>query len=141
MGAEPHVLFLPHMDKSLLLSFFFFYFWLCWVPASARGPPPAAASPPRRAGLPPSRPPPPRSTGSRRAGSAIAQAQQLRRLSNCGPRAQPLRGTRDPPRSGPEPASLALAGRPPNTAPPGKPPSSLFLTQVINSVYDFCKFI
>ena len=46
---------------------------------------------------------------------------QTRRLSNCGSRAQPLRGTRDPPRPGPEPVSPALAGRFPTTAPPGKP--------------------
>ena len=47
---------------------------------------------------------------------------QTRRLSNRGPRAQPLRGTRDPPRPGLEPVSPALAGRLPTTAPPGKPP-------------------
>ena len=35
---------------------------------------------------------------------------QTRRLSNCGSRAQPLRGTWDPPRPGPEPASPELAG-------------------------------
>ena len=46
---------------------------------------------------------------------------QTRRLSSCGSRAQPLRGTRDPPRPGPEPVSPALAGRLPTTAPPGKP--------------------
>ena len=46
---------------------------------------------------------------------------QTRRLSNCGSRAQPLRGTRDPPRPGLEPASPASAGRLPTTAPPGKP--------------------
>ena len=46
---------------------------------------------------------------------------QTRRLSNCGSRAQPLRGTWDPPRPGPEPVSPALAGRLPTTAPPGKP--------------------
>ena len=46
---------------------------------------------------------------------------QTRRLSNCGSRAQPLRGTRDPPRPGPEPASPAPAGGLPTTAPPGKP--------------------
>ena len=44
-----------------------------------------------------------------------------RRLSSCGSRAQPLRGTRDPPRPGLEPASPASAGRLPTTAPPGKP--------------------
>ena len=46
---------------------------------------------------------------------------QTRRLSNCGSRAQSLRGTRDPPRPGLEPASPALAGRLSTTAPPGKP--------------------
>ena len=51
---------------------------------------------------------------------------QTHRLSNCGSRAQPLRGMWDPPRPGPEPASPALAGRLPTTAPPGKPLSSLF---------------
>ena len=47
---------------------------------------------------------------------------QTRRLSNRGSRAQPLRGTRDPPRPGLEPVSPALAGRLSTTAPPGKPP-------------------
>ena len=46
---------------------------------------------------------------------------QTRRLSNCGPRAQSLRDTRDPPRPGLEPASPALAGSLSTTAPPGKP--------------------
>ena len=46
---------------------------------------------------------------------------QTRRLSNCGPRAQLLRGTWDPPRPGLEPASPAPAGRLSTTAPPGKP--------------------
>ena len=44
-----------------------------------------------------------------------------RRLSNCGSRAQPLRGTWDLPRPGLEPASPAPAGRLSTTAPPGKP--------------------
>ena len=46
---------------------------------------------------------------------------QTHRLSNCGSRAQLLRGMWDPPRPGPEPVSPALAGRLPTTAPPGKP--------------------
>ena len=46
---------------------------------------------------------------------------QTRRLSNCGSRAQPLRGMWDLPRPGPEPASPALAGTLSTTAPPGKP--------------------
>ena len=46
---------------------------------------------------------------------------QTRKLSNCGSRAQPLRGMWDPPRPGLEPVSPALAGRFSTTAPPGKP--------------------
>ena len=46
---------------------------------------------------------------------------QTRRLSNCGSRAQPLRGMWDPPRPGLEPVCPALAGGFSTTAPPGKP--------------------
>ena len=46
---------------------------------------------------------------------------QTRRLSNCGSRAQLLRGMWDPPRPGLEPVSPALADRLSTTAPPGKP--------------------
>ena len=46
---------------------------------------------------------------------------QTRRLSNCGSRAQSLRGMWDPPRPGLEPVCPALAGRFSTTAPPGKP--------------------
>ena len=52
---------------------------------------------------------------------------QTRRLSNCGSRAQLLRGMWDPPRPGPEPAFPAPAGRLPTTAPPGKPERVFFL--------------
>ena len=56
------------------------------------------------------------------AASPVAEHRlQTRRLSNRGPRAQPLCGMWDPPRAGLEPVSPALAGRPPTTAPPGKP--------------------
>ena len=51
---------------------------------------------------------------------------QTRRLSNCGSRAQLLRGMWDPPRPGLEPVSPALAGRFSTTAPPGKPLSFYF---------------
>ena len=50
---------------------------------------------------------------------------QTHRPSNCGSRAQPLRGTWDPPRPGLEPVSPTLAGRPSTTAPPGKPSKHL----------------
>ena len=50
---------------------------------------------------------------------------QTRRLSSRGSRAQSLRGMWDPPRSGLEPVSPALAGRLPTTAPPGKPQATL----------------
>ena len=43
---------------------------------------------------------------------------QTRRLSKCGSRAQPLRGTWDLPRPGLEPVSPALAGGFLTTAPP-----------------------
>ena len=56
---------------------------------------------------------------------------QTRRLSNCGSRAQSLRGMRDPPRPGPEPACPALAGRLSTTAPPGKPLNT-YLSQTIS---------
>ena len=46
---------------------------------------------------------------------------QTRRLSNCGSRAQLLRGMWDPPRPGLEPVSPPLAGGFLTTAPPGKP--------------------
>ena len=56
------------------------------------------------------------------AASLVAEHRlQTRRLSNCGPRAQLLRGMWDPPRPGPKPVSPALAGRLPPAAPPGKP--------------------
>ena len=56
------------------------------------------------------------------AASPVAEHRpQTRRLSNCGSRAQLLHGMWDPPRPGLEPASPALAGRLPTTAPPGKP--------------------
>ena len=56
------------------------------------------------------------------AASLVAEHRlQTRRLSNCGSRAQLLRGMWDPPRPGREPVSPALAGRFSTTAPPGKP--------------------
>ena len=69
---------------------------------------------------------------------------QTRRVSNCGSRAQPLRGMWDLPRPGLEPASPALAGRFSTTAPPGKPCTSCFKTmycicnkQLLNAVTFF----
>ena len=61
------------------------------------------------------------------AASLVAEHKlQTRKLSSCGSGAQLLRGMRDPPRPGLEPMSPALAGRLSTTAPPGKPPFSLF---------------
>ena len=51
---------------------------------------------------------------------------QTRRLSNCGSRAQLLRGIWDLPRPGLEPMSPALAGRLSTTVPPGKPGEFIF---------------
>ena len=57
------------------------------------------------------------------AASLVAEHRlQTRRLSSCGSRAQLLRGMRDPPGPGLEPATCASAGRLSTTAPPGKPP-------------------
>ena len=53
---------------------------------------------------------------------------QTRRLSNCGSRAQPLRGMWDLPRPGLEPVSPAPAGRLSTTAPPGKPPAEFLFS-------------
>ena len=56
------------------------------------------------------------------AASLVAEHRlQSRRLSNCGSRAQLLRGMWDLPRLGLEPVSPALAGRFSTTAPRGKP--------------------
>ena len=56
------------------------------------------------------------------AASLVAEHRlQTRRLSNCGSRAQLLRGMWDLPRPGLEPVSPALAGRLSTTVPPGKP--------------------
>ena len=61
------------------------------------------------------------------AASLVAEHRlQMRRLSNCGSRAQLLRGMWDLPRPGLEPASPALAGGLSTTAPPGKPSCFLF---------------
>ena len=61
------------------------------------------------------------------AASLVAEHRlQTRRLSNCGSWAQSLCGMWDPPRPGLKPASPALAGRLPTTAPPGKPGNLLF---------------
>ena len=51
---------------------------------------------------------------------------QTRRLSNCGSRAQLLRGMWDLPRPGVEPVSPALAGRFSTTEPPEKSPLLFF---------------
>ena len=61
------------------------------------------------------------------AASPVAEHRlRTRRLSNCGSRAQLLRGTWDLPRPGLEPVSPALAGRLSTTAPPGKPLHTVF---------------
>ena len=61
------------------------------------------------------------------AASLVAEHRlQTRRLSNCGSRAQSLRGMWDLPRPGLEPVSPALAGRLSTTAPPGKPRMLMF---------------
>ena len=61
------------------------------------------------------------------AASLVAEPRlQTHRLSNCGSRAQLLRGMWDLPRPGLKPVSPALAGRFSTAVPPGKPPSHLY---------------
>ena len=61
------------------------------------------------------------------AASLVAEHRlQTRGLSNCGSRAQLLRGMWDLPRPGLEPVSPALAGRFSTTVPPGKPGAHRF---------------
>ena len=114
---------------SAVSVFFFFFkylnvvdgrysFWLCCIFVSVRGLSPVAASGGHSSsqcvGLSLSRP-------------LIAEHRlQMHRLSNCGSRAQLLRGMWDPPRPGLEPVSPALAGRLSTTEPPGKPCSVSF---------------
>ena len=93
--------------------FIFIYLWLCWVFVSVRGLSLVVASgchsSLRCVGLLPLRP-------------LVAEHRlQTCRLSNCGSRAQLLRGMWDPFRPGLEPVSPALAGRLSTTEPPGKP--------------------
>ena len=54
-----------------------------------------------------------------------------RRLSSCGAEAQLLHGMWDLPRPGLEPASPALAGGFPTTAPPGKPSPDLLTSLIL----------
>ena len=66
------------------------------------------------------------------AASLVAEHRlQTRRLSDCGSRAQLLRGMWDLPRPGLEPVSPALAGGFLTTAPPGKP-YSVFLFRMFS---------
>ena len=60
----------------------------------------------------------------------------MRRLSNCGSRAQLLCGMWDLPRPGLEPVPPALAGRFSTTAPPGKP-LFCFLSSIFPSLLSF----
>ena len=67
------------------------------------------------------------------AASLVAEHRlQMRRLSNCGSRAQLLRGMWDLPRPGLEPVSPTLAGRFSTTAPPGKPGAILLIASKLN---------
>ena len=70
------------------------------------------------------------------AASPVAEHRlQTCRLSNCGSRAQLLRGMWDLPRPGLEPVSPALAGSFSTTTPPGKP--QLIYTLSVFPLFDF----
>ena len=66
---------------------------------------------------------------------------QTRRLSNCGSRAQPLRGMWDPPRPGFEPVSRASAGRLSTTAPPGKPLNYMILKSLSIDIQQYFIYV
>ena len=69
------------------------------------------------------------------AASPVAEHRlQMRRLSNCGSGAQPLRGMWDLPGPGHDPVYPALAGGFPTTAPPGKP-----WTLSLTVCFPYCK--
>ena len=65
---------------------------------------------------------------------------QMRRLSNCGSRAQLLCSMWDLPRPGLEPVSPALAGRFSTTAPPGKPHPCLLIGSLVCLCCSFFRF-
>ena len=70
------------------------------------------------------------------AASLVAEHRlQARRLSNCGSRAQLLRGMWDLPRPGLEPVSPVSAGRFSTTAPPGKPWNIFLLKIIIHFIF------
>ena len=107
------------LSAYILFMYVCMYVWLCWVFVSVRGLSLVVASGGH--------------SSSRCAGLSLSQPLvaehrlQTRRLSNCGSRAELLRGMWDLPRPGLEPVSPALAGRLSTTAPPGKP-AYLFYT-------------
>ena len=117
------------------------YVWLCWVFISVRGLSLVVASgghsssrcgghsSSQCAGLSLSRP-------------LVAEHRlQTHRLSNCGSRAELLRGMWDLPRPGLEPVSPALAGRFSTTAPPGKPCIHHFYWGLVAGVrWEFSKY-
>ena len=113
--------FLHDTSNIIFFNFIylFIYLWLCWVFISVLGLSLVVASGGhsslRCAGLSLSRP-------------LVAEHRlQTCRLSNCGSRAQLLRGMWDLPRPGLEAVSPSLAGRFSTTAPPGKPCPSFYM--------------
>ena len=94
------------------------YVWLCWVFVSVRGLSLVVASGGHSSS---------RCVGLSLSWLLVAEHRlQTLRLSNCGSRAELLRGMWDLPRPGLEPTSPALAGRFSTTAPPGKPKNIFF---------------
>ena len=65
---------------------------------------------------------------------------QTRRPSSRGSRAQPPRSMWDPPGLGHEPASPALAGGLPTTAPPGKPATCFFHSVMYQTPSSVCAY-
>ena len=95
---------------NILFIYLFIYLWLCWVFVSVRGLSPVAASGGHSSS---------QCAGLSLCGpltitaSLVAEHRlQTRRLSNCGSRAQSLRGMWDPPRPGLEPGDTGLSPGP-----------------------------
>ena len=96
------VLFLVFFFFFNFYLFIFIYLWLCRVFVSVRGLSLVAASGGDFIAV--------RGPLIIAASLVAEHGLQTHRLSSCGSWAQPLRGTWDPPRTGPEPVSPALAG-------------------------------
>ena len=121
LGADIYIFF-------KIFIYLFIYLWLCWVFVSVRGLSLVVASGGHSSS---------RCAGLSLSWPLVAEHRlQMCRLSNCGSRAQLLRGMWDLPRPGLDPVSPALAGRLSTTVPPGKSHADIFLIVISSSWID-----